>query len=115
MYSYYSTELRYLLMSENRQHFIQPTPNVIEACIFAKQPFCPLHEPAYSSAESTSCVVALFKQDLAATRRYCSPKILPSNDSPKVYYLTKGQWLLVLRPRSLSLITAHQRSKALLN
>ena len=95
---YYPSEPRYLLMSENRQHYIQPAQNAIETCILAKQPFCPLHEPAYSSAESTSCVVALFKRDLAATRRYCTPTILPSNDSPKAYYLTKGQWLLVLRP-----------------
>ena len=95
---YYPNEPRYILMSENRQQFIQPAQSEIEACILARQPFCPLHEPAYSTVGSTSCVAALFKRDAASVHKYCTPQILPVPASPKAYYLTGGQWLLVSRP-----------------
>ena len=96
--SYYPNEPCYLLMSGNRQHYIQPEQSEIESCIIARQPFCALHEPAYWTAGSTSCVTALFKRDPAATRQFCSPVITPATDSPKAYYLTKGQWLMVYKP-----------------
>ena len=95
---YYPNEPHYILMSENRQQFIQPAQSEIEACILARQPFCPLHEPAYSTVGSTSCVAALFKRDAASVQKYCAPQILPVPASPKAYYLTGGQWLLVSRP-----------------
>ena len=96
--SYYHAEPHYILMSQDRQHYMQPAQSEIEACILNSQPFCPLHEPAYTTAGSTSCVVALFEHDPVSTRRYCTPHVLPANDAPKAYYLTKGQWLVVLRP-----------------
>ena len=95
---YYPNEPRYILMSENRQRFIQPAQSEIEACMLARQPFCPLHEPAYSTVGSTSCVAALFKRDAASVHKNCAPQILPVPASPKAYYLTGGQWLLVSRP-----------------
>ena len=85
-------------MSENRQHYIQPEQSEIEACVIAKEPYCPLHEPTYLTSGSTFCVVALFKKDPFVTHRYCNPQTLPANDAPEAYSLTKGQWLMVFRP-----------------
>ena len=96
--SYSHSEPNYLLMSENRQHFIQPDQSEIEPCILAKLPYCSLHEPAYSTADTNSCIVALFRRDTTAIISYCPTTIQPSNDAPKSYYLTSGQWLIISKP-----------------
>ena len=96
--SYFPDEPRYLMMSDGQQFYIQPTDSEIETCLLASQPFCPLHEPAYAAAGSTSCIVALYRRDAPASRKYCSPRLLPATDAPKAYYLTHGRWLLVSRP-----------------
>ena len=95
---YYQDEPPYLLMSEDRQHFIQPENSEIEQCILTKQPYCPLHEPAYTTTGSRSCIVALFRKDPDDANTLCSPRILPSTSAPKAYYLANGKWLLVSRP-----------------
>ena len=114
--AYYPDEPRYLLISEDRQHFIQPEPAEVEACILNKQPFCPLHEPAYSTAGSTSCVVALFRKDSPAADRYCFPRIIPAATTPQAYYLTNGKWLLVSRPpMSLTIVCSTEpQSRAII-
>ncbi|XP_043213570.1 uncharacterized protein LOC122377530 [Amphibalanus amphitrite] len=95
---YVPNEPRYLVVSENRQQYIQPVDSEIEACLLIKQPFCPLHEPAYSTANADSCVVALFRQDELSISRLCAPIVRPTNDAPKAHYLSRGTWLLVSRP-----------------
>ena len=96
--TYFPDEPRYLMMSDRQQSYIQPSDSEIESCLLARQPFCSLHEPAYEAASSTSCVVALYRRDATASRRYCSPRLLPTNSAPKAYYLTGGRWLIVSRP-----------------
>ena len=95
---YVPNEPRYLVVSENRQQYIQPVDSEIEACLLIKQPFCPLHEPAYSTANADSCVVALFRRDEQAISRLCAPIVRPTNDAPKAHYLSQGTWLIVSRP-----------------
>ena len=96
--SYFPDEPRYLMMSDSQQFYIQPTDSEIETCLLARQPFCPLYEPAYAASGSTSCIVALFRRDAMASRTYCSPRLLPATNAPKAYYLTHGRWLLVSLP-----------------
>ena len=96
--AYVPNEPRYLIISENRQQYIQPEDSEMEVCILAKQPFCQFHEPAYSAANAASCIVSLFRKDAVAITRYCSPIIRPTNDSPKAYYISRGKWLLVAKP-----------------
>ena len=96
--SYFPDEPRYLMMSDGQQFYIQPTESEVETCLLARQPFCPLHEPAYSASGSTSCIVALYRRDATASHKYCSPRLLPATNAPKAYYLTHGRWLLVSRP-----------------
>ena len=96
--TYIPDEPRFLVISDNRQSYIQPEDSVIETCILAKQPYCQIHEPAYSTVGAASCVVSLFRHDSDGIAAYCAPIARPTNGAPKAYYLTKGAWLIVSRP-----------------
>ena len=96
--SYVPNEPRFLLVSENRQQYIQPADSEMASCIMENHPFCQLHEPAYSTVGAASCIVSLFRQDRPAVQKFCAPVIRPTNNAPKAYYLADGKWLIVSRP-----------------
>ena len=80
--AYVPNEPRFLLISENRQQYIQPSDNDMQSCILENHPFCQLHEPAYSTADATSCIVNLFRLQRPAIEKLCAPVIRPTNDAP---------------------------------
>ena len=96
--SYVPSEPRYLVVSQNRRHYIQPRDSEMESCILDNHPFCQIHEPAYATHGAASCVVSLFREDRPAIERYCAPVIRPTNNAPRAYYLTTGKWVVVSRP-----------------
>ena len=96
--SYVPNEPRFLIVSENRQQYIQPADSEIASCILENHPFCQLHQPAYSMAGAASCVVSLFRQDRSSIQKFCAPVIRPTNNAPRAYYLADGKWLIVSRP-----------------
>ena len=73
--------------------------------------FCQLHEPAYSTADATSCIVNLFRLQRPAIEKFCAPVIRPTNDAPKAYYLTDGKWLIVSRPPTRLTIVCPQATR----
>ena len=93
--AYVPNEPRFLLISENRQQYIQPSDADMQSCIRENHPFCQLHEPAYSTADATSCIVNLFRRQRPTIEKFCAPVIRPTNDAPKAYYPTDGKWLIV--------------------
>ena len=111
--SYVPTEPRFLLVSENRQQYIQPSDSEMESCILENHPFCQIHEPAYSTAGAASCIVSLFRLERPAIEKYCAPVIRPTNDAPKAYYLADGKWLIVSRPPTRLTIVCPRTTRSL--
>ena len=109
--AYVPNEPRFLLISENRQQYIQSSDADMQSCILENHPFCQLHEPAYSTADATSCIVNLFRLQRPAIEKFCAPVIRPTNDAPKAYYLTDGKWLIVSRPPTRLTIVCPQATR----